>query len=169
VKRFSRPKPKDLEAIFATADAAMMSHALDIHINEKLRNGQGLTDAEQVFSGIRDMGRSLVNDGFVSLFHERFSPSSYHLMCDGIGEAGAPDLKQLLLEAWSIFTQGKSPISVEELRRIPVRHFNTAEKMRRFDEIGIEVKKSLEKQSQTRTVWSVEYAKRHRTAFTAIQ
>ncbi len=130
---------------------------------------QQLYSAEQTFCSLCEMGRSIVNDGFVSAFHQFFTPESFTRICEVLAEVNASTLRKLLLEAWSIYTKDKTPITVQELQSIPVRRFNTKEKMERFDEIGDKVISELEKQYQRGKIWSVEYAKRHRDEFTPIE
>jgi len=90
---------------------------------------------------------------------------SFEEICAAYTEIGAWQLRDLLREAWSIYTKGKHPIRLDELQDISMRRFNTKEKMDRFDEIGEEIATLLSNQYPEKKIWSVEYARRHRDEF----
>lgn len=168
MKNSSLPKPKALDTIFSEENPVRLLFELTLHCHEKERNDQPLSQAEQNFCWLSDMGCSIVSEGFVSVYHQFFTPSSFTRICDVLEEVGALELRQLLREAWSIYTKDKYPLTQEELQSISVRRFNSKEKMERFDEIGDEVVSEVEKQLERGKVWAVEYAKRHRDEFTPI-
>ncbi|MHA3771739.1 DMP19 family protein [Verrucomicrobiota bacterium sgz303538] len=165
----SFPQLKELSAIFAITDPVKFAVELLFHCHEKQRIAQPLSNAEQTFCWLREMGRTIANDGFVSVFHEFFTPDSFARICDALAEVGASKLRELLREAWSIYTKDKHPITQEELQSISVRRFNTKEKVDLFNEIGEEVLSELETQYQRGKVWAVEYAKRHHSEFTPVE
>ncbi|MHA3771737.1 hypothetical protein ACXR0O_09405 [Verrucomicrobiota bacterium sgz303538] len=166
MKKFSLPKPKALDVIFAETNPVGVLFELTLHCHEKERNNQPLSDAEQNFCWLSEMGSSIVGEGFVSIYNQFFTPHSFTRICDVLEEVEGLKLRELLREAWSIYTKDKHPITQEELQSISVRRFNTREKMNRFDEIGDEVVSELENQLPRGKVWAVEYAKRHRSEFT---
>ena len=140
-----------------------------MHCLAKGKHEQVLTHAEQVFYSVARMGGYIAGDGFSSIFHQIFTPVSFALTCDALTEVGGIKLRDLLCEAWSIYTKGNESITASELRAISLRRFNTRELMDRFDAIGEEVMKDYEEQHATGKVWSVEYAKLHRDEFEPIK
>lgn len=164
------PPPLQLEAIFAFESNAKIGHELGHHcFIKKVRFAQSLTETEDVFVRLERIGSNIAGDGFSSIFHEVFTPEYFSIVCDVLTEVGGLKLRDLLREAWDIYTKGKSPISAEELRAISVRRFNSIEKMNRFDQIGEELVSEIQAQYTNEKVWSVEYAKLHRDGFEPIK
>lgn len=166
----SLPRPKPLHTIFTMSNPSELAFELKLHCFAKeVECNQPLTKAEHVFDSLVRMGGYIAGDGFRSVYHQIFTPESFETICDALTEVGGIKLRDLLREAWSIYTQGKDPITVDELRAISVRRFNTRELMERFDTIGGEVMKDIEEQYAAGKVWSVEYAKLHRDEFEPIK
>lgn len=164
------PAPKQLDQIFEVGNPTDMAFELRRHCSAKeLEHKLPLTKVEQVFDSLVRMGGYIAGDGFNSIFHQILTPDSFRKICDALTEVGGIKLRDLLLEAWSIYTKGKEPITVDELRSISVRRFNTRELMDRFEAIGEEVVKEMHEQHATGKVWSVEYAKLHRDEFEPIR
>jgi hypothetical protein len=164
------PPPILPREIFKMKSDAKIEHELGNHcFMKKIRFSQNLTDTEAIFDCMKHIGSNIMGDGFLSLFHEIFTPEDFKKVCDAFTEVGGLKLRDLLCEAWGIYTKGKSFISAEELRAIPVRRFNTKEMMDRFDQIGDEVVAELQAQYPNNKVWSVEYAKLHRGEFKPIE
>lgn len=164
------PPALPLEQIFSIENQAKFDHELGNHCFLKsARYSQGLTPSEFVFTTLSSIGGYIAGDGFNSIFHQILTPDSFGKICDALTEVGGIKLRDLLREAWSIYTKGKEPITVDELRSISVRRFNTRELMDRFEAIGEEVVKEIHEQHATGKVWSVEYAKRHRDDFEPIK
>jgi Domain of unknown function (DUF4375) len=164
------PNKKSIEQIFEqtnTSDIAFdLRHYLSVR---RFSNTPPPTQAELVCYGLVRMGGEIASDGFICLFHEVYGPEYFSKICNALTEVGGTKLRDLLREAWSIYTKGKDPITVSELRAISVRRFNTRELMDRFDAIGDEVEKEIHDQHATGKFWSVEYAKLHRHEFEPIQ
>lgn len=162
------PELKSLDSIFAIANSTEMAFELRRYCAAKERK-QPLTRAEHIFDCLARFGGRIAGDGFVSLFHEFFSPKSFSDFCDALEEIGAIKLRNLFCEAWSIYTKDKQQISVDELQSISVRRFNTKDNMNRFDQIGEEVVAEIQAQYTNGKIWSVEYAKLHRDQFEPIR
>lgn len=164
------PPALPLEQIFQIKNPSKLEHELGNHcFMKKRRFSQSLTSAEEMFQGLARMGDEIAGDGFICLFHEVYGPEYFAKICDALTEAGGIKLRDLLREAWAIYTKGKEPITVDELRAISVRRFNNRELMDRFDAIGEEVMKDIQEQHASGKVWSVEYAKLHRNEFEPIK
>lgn len=161
---------KSLDQIFSIPSASDLAFELRHYLAAKRnKHQQPLNAVEQLFDSMVRMGGEIAGDGFICLFHEVYGPEYFAKLCDALTEAGGIKLRDLLREAWSIYTKGKEPITVDELRSISVRRFNTRELMDRFEAIGEEVVKEIHEQHATGKVWSVEYAKRHRDDFEPIK
>ena len=162
--------PKPLDEIFKIMGPGVFEHELSRHcLFKKVRFSQPLTEAEDVFDKLQGIGGTIAGDGFVSVFHQSLTPESFARICDAITEVGSIRLRDLLREAWSIYTKDKQAITLEELQAIPVRRFNTRENMDHFDRIGEEVAAEIRNQYQADNVCSVNYARLHRSEFIPIQ
>lgn len=160
------PPPLPLEKIFMLESQARIGHELGNYcFFKKVRFARALTEAEATFECMERMGSIIASDGFLSLFHQEFTAESYAVVYDALTEVGGLKLRDLLCDAWDIYTNGKAPISTSELRSISVRRFNTREKMDLFNQIGEEVVAEIQTQYRCEKVWSVEYAKLHRAEF----
>lgn len=164
------PAIKSLDEIYKNPNPRMLEYELRKYVASKeLDYKQKLTEAESVFDEIVRMGGRIACDGFVSLYNQSLTPESFTKVCNALTEVGGIRLRDLLHEAWSIYTNDKHAVTLDELRRIPSRRFNTKQKMDRFDQIGEEVIKEFEQELVTGKVWSVEYAKLHRDEFEPIK
>lgn len=162
--------PKPLDIIFTIGNPSEMAFELKRYCFAKeVECKQPLNHVEAVFDLLARFGGRLAGDGFVSLFHEFFTPDSFADFCDALIEVGAKQANDLFCEAWAIYTKDKLSITPSELKSISVRRFNTKEKMDRFEQIGDEIVKQIEHQYAAGKVWSVEYAKLHRAEFEPIK
>ncbi len=166
----SVPQPKPLDTIFAISNPSAIAFELELHCFAiEVEHKQVLTPTEQVFDSLVRMGGYIARDGFRSIYHQILTPESFAVVCNALTEVGGIKLRDLLSEAWSIYTKGNESITISELRAISVRRFNTRELMDRFDAIGEEVMKDYREQHAAGKLWSVEYAKLHRDEFEPIK
>ncbi|WP_345714476.1 hypothetical protein [Luteolibacter yonseiensis] len=158
--------PKPLDEIFALENGIDLEAGLGSYLFfKRYKHRIELTDAESVFETLQRIGTVIAADGFTSVFCQFLSPDSFKALCSALTEMEAPRLRDLLREAWSIYTKGKDPITLDELQTISVRRFNTSKEMDRFDRIGEEVEDELRRQYRSGTVLSAVYAKKHRDRF----
>ena len=161
---------KPLAEIFEIQNPHLFLFELKGHISNKMYvTHQQLTNAEQVFEWLAGIGSAIVGEGFISLFDQYLTPINFPVICDALSKMGGVRLRDLLSEAWSIYTRGKEPITMDDFLSISVRRFNTRELMDRFDQIGDEVMKDIEHQYAVGKVWAIEYAKLHRDEFEPIK
>ena len=163
-------KAKSLEEIFGIEEPSALGHELKRYLsNKQYEAKQPLTEPERIFYALERIGGEIVSDGFICLFNELWGPEFFAKLCAALTEVGGLKLRDLLLEAWEIYTQGKKEITVDELQSINISSFNTEEKMDRFDQIGDEVMEEIQQQYDHGKRWSVEYAKKHRDQFKPIE
>jgi hypothetical protein len=117
-KQALRPA-KPLDEIFAIPKPVLLAHELNAHCLQKLYGvEQPLTEAERIYFALSRIGSVIVGDGFISLFVQFFTPDSFREICDALTEVGASKLRDLLREAWSIYTKDRAPITLDELQSI---------------------------------------------------
>ena len=164
------PASLSIDEILSLSNLHQAVLRLKQHCSSKLyKLNLPLTETESVFYWLSQIGGVIAGDGFISVFHQFFTPESFAKVCEALTEVGGERLRDLLQEAWSIYTKGKHPITLDDLQGISVRRFNTKEKMDRFDQIGEEVANEIAEQYGNGKVWSVEYAKLHRDDFQPIE
>ncbi len=160
---------KSLDSVFKIKDNNKFGDELRRYCAAKKREfKQPLTEAESVFNDLVRFGGLIAGDGFISIFNQFFTPASFSKVCDALTEVGGLKLRDLLREAWSIYTKDRDPITVEQLQSISVRRFNSKERMDRFDEIGLEVEAEIQRQYETDNIYCAMYARLHRAEFSPI-